>query len=44
MQQGSITVDVEYEERYWYPDEGGQVWLAGFSLVSPAAAGFLAAR
>lgn len=28
-----VVVDVEYEERYWYPDEGGQVWLAGYSLV-----------
>jgi HIRAN domain len=28
-----IVVEVEYDERYWYPDEGGQVWLAGYSLV-----------
>jgi hypothetical protein len=28
-----IVVDVEYDERYWYPDEGGQVWLAGYQVV-----------
>ena len=24
---------VTFEERYWYPTEGGQVWLAGYNLV-----------
>jgi HIRAN domain len=28
-----VEVDVSWEERYWYPDEGGQVWLAGFQLI-----------
>jgi hypothetical protein len=37
-----IVVDVEYEERYWYPDEGGQVWLCGYSLVEPGGGRFLA--
>ena len=23
-----MIVDVEREERYWYPDDGGIVWLA----------------
>jgi hypothetical protein len=27
------TVDVELEERYWYPDDGGIVWLAGYQPV-----------
>jgi hypothetical protein len=36
-----VAVDVEYEERYWYPDDGGQVWLAGYSLVDPASGRFL---
>lgn len=36
-----VVVDVEYEERYWYPDEGGQVWLAGYSLVDTATGRFL---
>ena len=28
-----MIVDVVEEERYWYPHDGGIVWLAGFSLV-----------
>ncbi len=36
-----VVVDVEYEERYWYPDDGGQVWLAGYSLVDSASGRFL---
>ena len=28
-------VDVELEERYWYPDDGGIVWLAGYQPVAP---------
>ena len=23
-----------FEERYWYPDDGGQVWLAGYTPVA----------
>src|SRR5215218_1101746 len=30
-----MVVDVEREERYWYPDDGGIVWLAGFQPVAP---------
>lgn len=26
-------VDVRLEERYWYPDDGGIVWLAGYHPV-----------
>jgi hypothetical protein len=37
-----VIVDVEYEERYWYPDDGGQVWLAGYSVVDPDSGRFLA--
>jgi HIRAN domain len=33
---------VEYEERYWYPDEGGQVWLAGYNVVDAETGRFLA--
>jgi len=29
-----MIVEVEREERYWYPDDGGIVWLAGFQPVS----------
>jgi hypothetical protein len=28
-----MVVQVVFEERYWYPDDGGQVWLAGYTLV-----------
>jgi hypothetical protein len=38
----SIEVQAVYEERYWYPDEGGEVWLAGYSLVDPDTGRFLA--
>jgi hypothetical protein len=38
----AIVVDVVYEERYWYPDEGGQVWLAGYSPVEPGGGRFVA--
>jgi arsenate reductase len=37
-----LVVEVEYEERYWYPDEGGQVWLAGYYLVDPSSGRYLA--
>jgi hypothetical protein len=29
----TVSVDAVYEERYWYPEEGGQVWLVGYQLV-----------
>ena len=28
-----VVVDVELQERYWYPDDGGEVWVAGYHLV-----------
>ena len=28
-----LQVDVVAEERYWYPDDGGIVWVAGYALV-----------
>jgi HIRAN domain-containing protein len=37
-----LTVDVAHEERYWYPEDGGVVWLAGYHLVDPASGRFLA--
>jgi hypothetical protein len=36
MESRTATVDVAYEERYWYPDDGGQVWIAGYHVVDPA--------
>ena len=35
-------VDAGYEERYWYPDDGGQVWVAGYQLVDPESGRYLA--
>jgi HIRAN domain len=37
-----VQVRVAYEERYWYPDEGGQVWVAGYQLVDPGSSRYLA--
>ena len=37
-----MQVDVEYDERYWYPDDGGQVWVAGYQLVDAASGRYLA--
>jgi hypothetical protein len=42
VDSGSLVVEVEYEERYWYPDDGGQVWLAGYHLVDSSTGRFLA--
>ncbi len=36
-----MIVDVEPVERYWYPDDGGQVWLEGFQLIDPATGSFV---
>jgi hypothetical protein len=30
-----VIVSVERQERYWYPDDGGEVWVAGYQLVGP---------
>lgn len=37
-----MVVAVVWEERYWYPDDGGQVWLAGYQLVDPESGDYLA--
>ena len=37
-----IPVDVEFAERYWYPDDGGQVWLSGYQLIDPASGAYVA--
>jgi hypothetical protein len=36
------VVDAEFEERYWYPDDGGIVWLAGYQVVEPGSGRWLA--
>ena len=42
MERASAVVDVSFEERYWYPELGGVVWLAGYQLVDPESGRFLA--
>jgi HIRAN domain len=37
-----VIADVVFEERYWYPDDGGVVWLAGYQLVEPESGRYLA--
>ena len=37
-----MIVRVEHEERYWYPDDGGIVWLAGYAIVDPETGRFVA--
>jgi hypothetical protein len=37
-----VVVDAGYEERYWYPDDGGQVWVAGYQLVDAGSGRYLA--
>ena len=36
-----MEVKVEYDERYWYPDDGGAVWLAGYQLIDPETGRYL---
>jgi HIRAN domain-containing protein len=37
-----VVVDAGYEAKYWYPDEGGQVWVAGYQLLDPDSGRYLA--
>src|SRR5512134_3317036 len=37
-----MDVAVIAEERYWYPDDGGAVWLAGYTVVDPETGAYLA--
>lgn len=34
--RSAATVDVVFEERYWYPDDGSIVWLSGYTVVDEA--------
>jgi len=38
----AVTVDVSYEARYWYPDDGAIVWLEGYQLIDAASGRYLA--
>lgn len=35
-------VAVVCDERYWYPDDGGIVWVAGYTVVDPDTGRYLA--
>ena len=37
-----MEVKVEYDERYWYPDDGGVVWIAGYQVVDRDTGRYLA--
>jgi hypothetical protein len=37
-----VSVEVGYEERYWYPDDGGVVWVSGYHVVDPGSGRYLA--
>ena len=41
MPSPPAIVDVVFEERYWYPDDGGVVWIAGYQLVDPESGRYL---
>ncbi|MEA2254329.1 MAG: SWI/SNF-related matrix-associated actin-dependent regulator of chromatin subfamily [Solirubrobacteraceae bacterium] len=38
----TVNVDVVFEERYWYPDDGGIVWVSGYTVVDPESGRYLA--
>jgi hypothetical protein len=42
VERSSVVVDVSLEERYWYPELGGVVWLAGYQIVDPESGRYLA--
>jgi hypothetical protein len=31
--RGERLIDVRFEERYWYPEDGGELWIAGYHVV-----------
>jgi hypothetical protein len=38
----AAVVDVSFGERYWYPHDGGVVWLSGYQLIDPESGRYLA--
>lgn len=42
MADRAMVVDVSWEERYWYPEDGGEVWVAGYQLIDPDSGRYLA--
>ena len=41
MADAAVVVDVSFDEKYWYPEDGGVVWLSGFQVVEPGSGRFL---
>ena len=37
-----MDIPALFEERYWYPDDGGQIWIAGYTPVDPESGRYLA--
>jgi hypothetical protein len=37
-----VLIDAGFEERYWYPDDGGEVWVAGYQLIDRGSGRYLA--
>jgi hypothetical protein len=37
-----VLVQAVFEERYWYPDDGGQIWISGYTPVDPETGRYLA--
>ena len=42
MGMDPAVVDVAFEERYWYPHDGGVVWVSGYQLVDRESGRYLA--
>lgn len=42
MTSETIVIDVAVQEQYWYPPDGGVVWVAGFQPVDPDTGAYLA--
>ena len=36
-----VIVRAVLEERYWYPEDGGQIWIAGYTPVDPESGRYL---
>jgi HIRAN domain-containing protein len=36
-----VEVAVAFEERYWYPEDGGEVWVAGYHVLDPDSGRYL---
>ena len=37
----AMVVEVVHEERYWYPEDGGAMWIAGYHVLDPGSGRYL---